>query len=265
MVDCTWAEPTDDAMIKGWQGRDLRWTQRLFGHAADRPLSQADVAQSDPLHPFDRRFGTDTSGFIPGSHLITNHPHDRYSTAYYGMSPSRFKAAIEKWMSRGPKIADYSFVDLGCGKGRALLMASELPFRQAVGVELHPELVRIANTNFNTWRAHGRAVCLTSILLGDAIAYALPPGPCLLYLFHPFSEPLMELLVAHLSEQLKGRSDSLEVIYFNPEAGQAFERHPGFRRIWTEIFPMSQEDTVADPYAGEDDLCSTYRWVGMPA
>ena len=33
-----------------------------------------------------------------------------------------------------------TFLDLGCGKGRAVLMASELPFREVLGVDLSPEL-----------------------------------------------------------------------------------------------------------------------------
>lgn len=250
-------------MSKRWPGAALRRAQHLFGRLPRRVPRQASAVQTAPVHPFDQQYGTDTSGFISGSDLITGNPHDQYSTAYYAMSPSRFKAAIDKWLSLGSSVADYNFVDLGCGKGRALLMASALPFRQAVGVELHPELVRIANANLEIWKACQRAMCCASTNLSDAVAYALPPGPCLLYLFHPFSEPLMKSLVRSLAEQFTHRDDPLEIIYFNPEAGQAFEHHPGFERIWTEVFPMSQQDAQADPYAGDDDLCSAYRWIGM--
>ena len=39
--------------------------------------------------------------------------------------------------------------------GRGLLLAAEMPFREVVGVELNPELARIAEKNVATWKAVG--------------------------------------------------------------------------------------------------------------
>src|SRR5215469_11602963 len=41
----------------------------------------------------------------------------------------------------------YTFIDIGSGKGRALLLASESRFRRIIGIELLPELNRIAQAN----------------------------------------------------------------------------------------------------------------------
>ena len=38
----------------------------------------------------------------------------------------------------------YSFVDFGCGKGKALLLASELPFASIIGAELPRKLIDVA-------------------------------------------------------------------------------------------------------------------------
>ncbi len=80
----------------------------------------------------------DTSGLIGGGELRSGHRNDVFNTAYYGMAPSRFQRVMEYWIDDQTHAAleNYSFVDLGCGKGRALLMASEFGFREAVGVEL---------------------------------------------------------------------------------------------------------------------------------
>src|SRR5271156_1635678 len=51
------------------------------------------------LHPFDERYGVDTSGLIGGGDLRSGHPHDIFNTAYYGMAPSRFRWAIERWLA----------------------------------------------------------------------------------------------------------------------------------------------------------------------
>ena len=50
----------------------------------------------------------------------------------------------------------YTFVDLGAGMGRAMLLAADYPFRAVVGVELHPTLARIARANLAIWRAAKR-------------------------------------------------------------------------------------------------------------
>ena len=62
-----------------------------------------------------------------------------------GQSPKNFQKAL--------KLLDvdhslYSFVDIGCGKGRALLIASRWPFHQIIGVEFCQNLVHFVKS---TW------------------------------------------------------------------------------------------------------------------
>ncbi len=47
----------------------------------------------------------------------------------------------------------FTFVDLGSGKGRTLLMASEYPFRRIIGVEILVELNKIAQQNIVRYRS----------------------------------------------------------------------------------------------------------------
>ena len=230
-----------------------------FRRRGGRPTAEPGV----PPHPFDRAHGTDTGGLILPEQLRTAHPQSRHSSAYYGMSPSRFRAALELWLETPPAypVAEYSFLDLGCGKGRALLLATELPFRQAIGVELHRGLARTARRNLRVWGRAGQARCPAQVLTGDATEVHLPPGPCLVYLFHPFSAAAMARLIEHLRRCVPRRPpDAIDVIYFNPEAGRLWSEQPGAHLLWSRVLPMSPEDAAADPFAHEDDLCEAYRW-----
>jgi hypothetical protein len=94
-------------------------------------------------HPFDQENGIDTGGFVPSRLMPTGHDADQHSTAYAGCQPSCLRAAI----SAIPTPDQTIFMDLGCGKGRALIVASEWPFRQILGVELSPRLARAAQKN----------------------------------------------------------------------------------------------------------------------
>jgi predicted RNA methylase len=95
--------------------------------------------------------------------------------------------------------SQFTFIDLGCGKGRVLLMASDYPFKRIVGVEFMPDLHRAARQNiaiFSSDRQRCRqieAVCL------DARDFQFPPGPLVMYLFNPFSESTF----AHVLENLR--------------------------------------------------------------
>jgi SAM-dependent methyltransferase len=249
----------------------LRWSlaQRGLGGTLRAALLGARLRpdgsqEAMPLHPFDERYGVDTGGLISGTELRSGHRNDVFNTAYYGMAPSRFRWVMEDWISnqRRAALEEYSFVDLGCGKGRAVMMASEFGFREVVGVELHPALARIARANVRLWKAAGRAICPVRIVCQDATEYVFPKGACLLYLFNPFAAPVMERLIERIEADFRERPGMLDLIYFNPEAGELLEAHGGFELLWTGRVGMSDEDTAVDLVASPEDICSVYRWVG---
>ena len=249
--------------------RKLRWSlaQRGWGGTLRFALRRAGArGEGKPeVHPFDLQHGLDTSGLIGGADLSTGHEHDVYNTAYYGMSPSRFEGAMELWRSLPPlaPAESYTFVDLGCGKGRAVLMATRMPFREVVGVELHPELARVAEENLRVWRGAGQAVAPARVICGDATEFGFPEGPCLVYLFNPFARPVVERLLDRIQASFGGRAGLLDIVYFNPESADAFAAHGGFELMWSGVIAMSAEDAAADLVASPDDQCHLYRWTGM--
>jgi SAM-dependent methyltransferase len=250
----------------------LRWSmaQRGLGGTLNVALQRVRRRPSDDkkpsLHPFDERHGVDTSGLIGGGELRSGHKHDLFNTAYYGMAPSRFQHVLAAWIADDShrSIENYSFVDLGCGKGRAILMASELSFREVIGVELNRPLARIAENNITAWTASGRAVCPVRVVCQDAIEFVFPDGHCLLYLFNPFTAPVLTQLIERVESTFATRPGMLDLIYFNPQDEGLFDAHKGFKQLWTGTVPLSDEDAKVDWVASPEDICSLYRWVGIP-
>ncbi len=203
-------------MIKlGTTWSKLRWSLAQRGglgatmrSALQRPWREDPTSEKHTsLHPFDLRYGVDTSGLIGGPDLRSGHKNDVFNTAYYGMAPSRFQHVIADWLSDDSHaaVATYNFVDLGCGKGRAVMMASEFPFRQVIGVELNRSLAKIARRNIAAWTASGRTACPVQILRQDATEFVFPDGPCLLYLFNPFAAPVVERLIESIATEFAAR------------------------------------------------------------
>ena len=82
----------------------------------------------------------------------------------------------------------FTFIDLGSGKGRTLLIASDYPFRRIIGVELLGELHRIAQENIRTYQSPTRKCFALEIIRGDAREFTFPAEPSVIYLFNPLTE-----------------------------------------------------------------------------
>ena len=230
-------------------------------------------------HPFDLEFGVRTSGLVAGRHLGFGHRSDRHFTAYYAVAPSVFHSMIVRWRRCRPvapplaPIDAYTFIDVGAGMGRAMLLASAYPFRAVVGIELHPTLARIGRRNLALWRAAGRAIAPMRMHCCDAAEFPLPPDPCVAFLFNPFGAPVLRRLLRNWSRVLAERAGQLDILYVNNEQESVLERAPGFTRLFHGQVRRSHADTVADrtilkqqpgaEYAATSwEDCSIYRWVG---
>jgi len=244
-----------------------------------RPGLLPGLAVKDGLirHPFDLEFGVRTSGLVAGRHLTCGHRHDRHITAYYAVAPSVFRAMIERWRRCRPAapIDEYTFIDAGAGMGRAVLLATEYPFRTVVGVELHAALARIGRRNMSLWRAAGLACAPMRMFCRDAAEFPLPAGPCVAFLFNPFGAPVLRRMLRNWAAALRTGAGPLDILYVNNEQESVLWREPGFERQFYGQVRRSDTDVRADhrilnsqpgrEYAAtawED--CSIYRWKGGP-
>jgi SAM-dependent methyltransferase len=123
----------------------------------------------------------------------------------------------------------FVFIDLGSGKGRALLMAAQYPFQRVVGVELLPSLNRIAQENIACYRP-GEPCAIESIS-GDATEYVFPAAPLVVYLFNPLPEPGLQRVVRNLERSLQDSPRPVLVLYHNPLAERLLVRSEVFRKL----------------------------------
>jgi SAM-dependent methyltransferase len=111
---------------------------------------------------------------------------------------------------------DFTFIDLGSGKGRTLLMASDYPFRRILGVELLPSLHQIAQQNLRQYKSDSQKCFALESICADATAFPFPDGPLVIYLFNPFPESGMRQVFANLERLLRAHPRPVYVLYHNP-------------------------------------------------
>jgi SAM-dependent methyltransferase len=156
---------------------------------------------------FDRRFGVETGGTAEPKalHVPVGEPTQGFS--YVATSPrlARF------WLGALPRDASqFSFVDMGSGKGRVLLIAAEHGFRRSIGVEFAAELHEVALANAVAARAHGLEI---EPVLGDAARFEFPDDDLVVHFNNPFSEPVMEAVLANLTASYGARPRPVVVVY----------------------------------------------------
>lgn len=221
-------------------------------------------SRQQSTHPYDRLHGVDTSGLIYPDALAAGHPNDLYSEGYYATAPSLFHSALALWQAslHGLSLADYTLVDLGCGKGRVLMMASEYPFPAITGVELSAKLARVARKNLARWMRTSRACSAVSVIDGDVLEFRMPEGPAVLFLFNSFEAEIMRSLLERLVEASRTRSTPIDLIYLHPEHDNLVRRTAGVERLADENIPFSAEDAAADAFLVNVDQCCIYRLAG---
>ena len=108
---------------------------------------------------------------------------------------------------------DFTFIDLGAGKGRALLMASDYPFKKVIGVEFMPDLCRAAQENIVNYASDRRKCAQVEMACMDARDYEFPDGSLVVYLFNPFSEPVFVKVMENLRRSLDQAPREVYVAY----------------------------------------------------
>jgi hypothetical protein len=111
---------------------------------------------------------------------------------------------------------DWTFVDLGAGKGKTMFLASAFPFARILGVELSPILASVAEKNCQTFKGTSGASNRLEIRCEDAADFIFPNEPLVIYMFNPFGEEVLARVLANLERSTQQQPRPVFLIYYNP-------------------------------------------------
>lgn len=148
---------------------------------------------------WDRVNDVDTAGSIRLDSLDVVGPNRSKGNECVCTSPKSFDFIMRNLPA---ELEAYTFIDIGSGKSRTLLLASHYPFGAIVGVEFARELVAIAARNLSTY-ANPRQKCRNlSVVEADAAAYEFPETPLVVYFYNPFSKDVFDTVLRNLTVSL---------------------------------------------------------------
>jgi hypothetical protein len=190
---------------------------------------------------FDRIYHVDTAGRIGLEELRVLGNRDT-GVYYLGTDPDTFRSAIS---SLPIQHETYTFVDYGSGKGKALLLATEWPFKACIGVEFAPAFHCVAESNFRTYVNPAQRCRDLRSVNTDAAKFDPPPGPLVLYFFNPFMEPILSAVLKRIGDSLEHSPRDIWVVYSAPYA-RSFDESPLFDLVATVRSSRGYRTRVGD-------------------
>jgi hypothetical protein len=117
------------------------------------------------------------------------------------------------------ELTEFSFVDIGSGEGRMLIVALEFPFREIIGVEFAKELHATAVRNIASASTDIRDANRCRSILIDATEYEIPGNECIVYFNNPFSESVFAKVVDKLKSVYERCGKTVYILYSQPCRG----------------------------------------------
>lgn len=115
-------------------------------------------------------------------------------------------------------------IDIGCGKGGALITLSKYPFKKLSGIDLSPELIKIAQTNFDKL-----GIQKIKLLCCDASNFSDLDEFNYIYMYHPFSCQIMEKVMINISNSLIRCPRDFNILYNSPKCHDTILRTSHFK------------------------------------
>ncbi len=195
----------------------------LWGFLLDSTPEQRRRRYGDVEYDWDHRVDT-TSATVGWRDRLLGVFH----SAYQPTEPALFHEMLG---ALNIAFGDFTFIDLGSGKGRTLMMASDYPFRRIIGVEVLPALNCVAQENLCKYKSETQKCFRLESVCADARAFPFPAEPTVLYLFNPLPAAGLAQVLGKLELSLHENPRKIFVLYHNPLHDQTWSRSLLFTRV----------------------------------
>lgn len=177
---------------------------------------------------WDRAYGVDTRGTVDVEEMTAPDHEKRGAVRYEPTPPEAFPYLVSQ--AKIFDCSEWTFIDLGSGKGRALLLAALAGFPKVIGVELGEELHAIACRNIDEFRRKTSIGDLSSIR-ADASSYQFPTDPTLCFINNPFSGEVLARVMQNIEASLREHPRPFKIIYYHSNHAEVIDRRAGWESL----------------------------------
>ena len=174
----------------------------------------------------EKKYTIDTTGADELKDLSKNGIDISHATMYMPISYLLLEEIFRQLSSTSKK----HFLDIGCGKGRALCVAAYYGYKHITGIDFSKQFCEDARNNLTLTQKKFSAINY-SVTTADAMNYEIPATVDCIFLFNPFDVVIMSAVVYNIMESVRMFPREIIVAYANPLFEDLFLEE-GF----TEIF-----------------------------
>ena len=169
-----------------------------------------------PPDDFDERTGLETAS--QGKIYKLDSVNRNYVHAQ-GYAPVPAKIVTQALQAIRTDVKNHTFIDLGCGKGRALFVASTFGMQRIIGVEISPSLVRATLDNVARWKS-GSDI---QVVCADASEWEWPRENLVVFLYNPFDSVILSKVLENLHRSVRAKPRDVWIIYCSASHRRCFE------------------------------------------
>jgi hypothetical protein len=159
---------------------------------------------------FDRKYGINTSGYVSVKDMDVVSKNTGSAVWYEPTSVKVFNRIMSAFSVNNK---EFTFIDFGSGKGRILILASQLGFNKVIGVEFAQNLHHAAVDNVSKYKTSHKSPPIEP-LCEDATKYILPNEPLVIFFFEPFTGKVMEQVLMNISESYIRNPRRMVLIFY---------------------------------------------------
>jgi SAM-dependent methyltransferase len=192
-------------------------------------------------HRWDAAQNVDTAGSIQLKFLDVIGPNRDFGNECVCTSPKSFDFIMQHLPQ---DLSRYTFIDIGAGKSRTLLLASCYGFGKVTGVEFARELVAISRLNIANFRNDRQKCRDVMIEAGDAAEYDFSSDALVVYFYNPFSPEVFDKVLNNLIATLTASRQECYLVYASSSnntigwAKPAIESSGYFTELPTRPMPL---------------------------
>lgn len=167
---------------------------------------------------WELRLGISTHGIVDTEIPDASH----YATMRY--------ATINRILDRLSLQPADVFVDVGSGKGRVLCLAARHTVREVIGIEMVPELCRVAEKNSRHLRGRKSPIVIYNSLAQE---FDYTKGTVFTF-FNPFGAETLSIVLDRIQAGLEKSPRPIRIAYANPEHDVILSQRPWLDRyeVW---------------------------------
>ena len=202
-----------------------RIRKSMFEKGAVRSL-QSILSVIDDLC-FEKIYRLDTAEIVRPEEMDISDESRRHSKRYQPTRVRHFRQLMEMLELPTGSV----FVDLGSGKGRVLLLASEYRFDRVVGVEISRQLCGVARSNVSLYESRSKRHPNIVIIETDVLEYDISDDENIFFLFKPFDSVIMGRVIEKIKASQSKTPRDIWLIFNGFSYDDLMGKDSGFQRL----------------------------------